>query len=79
MNYLKRQDLNRQFRVEIFKGTQIIDNESYDFVSSKQFFPNPQEAAKYIEELKSKLEESWVIRYFQKVEEEWSLLEIIEA
>ncbi|MDX8336178.1 hypothetical protein [Candidatus Cetobacterium colombiensis] len=77
MNYVRKQELKRQFKVEIFKGIQIIDNESYDFIESRQFFPTAEEANVYIEKLKLKLESNWVIRYFKRSEEDWELLEII--
>lgn len=74
MNYIQKQDLKRQYRVEIFKGIIVIDDENYDFIDSKQFFETLEEATKYIEKLKIKLEENWVIRYFKKIENEWELL-----
>jgi hypothetical protein len=77
MNYVRKQELKRQFKVEIFKGIQIIDNESYDFIEARQFFPTSEEANVYIEKLKLKLENNWVIRYFKRSEEDWELLEII--
>lgn len=77
MNYVKKQELKRQYKVEIFKGIQIINNENYDFIDSRQFFPTQEDASKYIEKLKLKLENDWVIRYFKRSEEDWELLEII--
>ncbi len=78
MNYVKRQELKRQFKVEIFKGVKVIDNEIYDFIDSRQFFPTPEEASTYVEKLKLKLESNWVIRLFKKNQEEWELVEIID-
>ncbi len=77
MNYVKKQELKRQYKVEIFKGIQVINNENYDFIDSRQFFPTPEDASKYIEKLKLKLENDWVIRYFKRSEENWDLLEVI--
>ncbi|MGL5098519.1 MAG: hypothetical protein ACRC6B_00530, partial [Fusobacteriaceae bacterium] len=78
MNFAKRESLKKQFKVEVFKGTKIVNEESYDFIEGRKFFPAPEEAVKYINQLKDKLEINWVIRYFKKVEENWELVEIIE-
>ncbi|MGL5087881.1 MAG: hypothetical protein ACRC6Z_00235 [Cetobacterium sp.] len=77
MSYVKKQELKKQFKVEMFKGIQIIDNESYDLIDSRKFFPNLQDAVKYTESIKSRLENDWVIRFFKKTEEMWELVEII--
>lgn len=78
MNFAKRENLKKQFKVEVFKGTKIVNEESYDFIEGRKFFPAPEEAVKYINQLKDNLQENWVIRYFKKVEENWELVEIIE-
>lgn len=78
MNYIKKQELKRQFKVEIFKGIQIIDNESYDFIEGRQFCATIEEADCCIEKLKEKLEENWVVRCFKKNNEQWELFKIVE-
>lgn len=78
MNFAKRESLKKQFKVEVFKGTKVINEEIFDFIEGRKFFPVAEEAIKYINQLKDKLEEAWVIRYFKKVEENWELVEIIE-
>lgn len=78
MNFAKRESLKKQFKVEIFKGTKVIDGETFEFFEGRKFFPVPEDAVKYINQLKDKLEEEWVIRYFKKVDELWELVEIIE-
>ncbi|MGL4868237.1 MAG: hypothetical protein ACRCYT_02705 [Cetobacterium sp.] len=77
MSYVKKQELKKQFKVEMFKGIQIIDNESYDLIDSRKFFPNLQDATKYVLSIKPRLEHDWVIRFFKKTEEVWELVEII--
>lgn len=78
MTHARRQERKKQFKVEIFKGIRVIDNENYDFIDSRQFFPTSEDAEKYIGKLKAILEDNWVIRYFKKEEEQWELIEIIE-
>lgn len=77
MSYVKKQELKKQFKVEIFKGVQIIDNESYDIIDSRKFFPTSEDAVKYAGSIKDRLEGDWVIRFFKKNEENWELAEII--
>lgn len=77
MSYVKKQELKKQFKVEIFKGIQIIDNESYDIIDSRKFFPTSEEAIKYASSIKDRLDNNWVIRFFRKNEENWELVEII--
>lgn len=77
MSYVKKQELKKQFKVEIFKGIQIIDNESYDIIDSRKFFPTSEEAIKYAGSIKDRLDNNWVIRFFRKNEENWELVEII--
>lgn len=78
MNFAKRENLKKQFKVEIFKGTKVINGESFDFIEARKFFPVVDDAVKYINQLKDKLEVNWAIRYYKKVEENWELVEIIE-
>lgn len=78
MNFAKRENLKKQFKVEIFKGVKVVNQESFDFIDARKFFPEAEGAVKYIDQLKERLEENWVIRYFKKIDEIWELVETIE-
>lgn len=79
MTFTRKDNVKRQFKVEIFKGTKVYENEIYDFIQSREFFLKEEDALKYIEKLKMLLEDNWIIRYFKKVEAEWVLFEEIDG
>lgn len=77
MTFQRKDNVKRQFRVEIYKGVKVYENENYDFIQSREFFLLEADALKYIEKLNLILETDWIIRYFKKIEAEWILFQEI--
>ncbi|MCJ8342966.1 MAG: hypothetical protein MJH09_09000 [Cetobacterium sp.] len=64
------------FRVEMYLGKRIYDNQEFDDIKFREFFYKLDLAEKYFARLSSKLEEGQEMRIFRKTDiNKWDLLD----
>ena len=68
---------NFKYRVELFKGEIIKDNEKYKYIKDRKLFYNERQAEIYFEELLNTKETEEKLRFYKKINNKWGMVKEI--
>ncbi len=68
---------NFKYRVEIYKGEILVENEKYKYIKDRKLFFNEYQAKTYFQELLKSKEKNEKLRFYKKINKKWELTEEI--